>query len=49
MIMDCSALLYAACPSGEHPGSVRATLNGLGQHRIIYPLEYDCGCEDPRK
>jgi hypothetical protein len=48
VIADISVLLYAQCPTGKHPGSVRGTLDGIGRKRIPYPLQYDCGCEDPR-
>lgn len=48
MLADISVLLYAACPTGHHSGSVRATMNEFGAKHIPFPLQYDCGCTDPR-
>jgi hypothetical protein len=46
-----SVLLYPHCPTGHHPGSVHAYLVGYPvKHTVIpFPLQYACGCEDPRR
>ncbi|HEU4864616.1 MAG TPA: hypothetical protein VFT76_00085 [Actinomycetota bacterium] len=44
-----SILLFAACPTGEHVGSVIGTLHPNGKQTIDFPLRYECGCADPRR
>lgn len=49
MIADISVLLFAACPTGKHVGSVKGLLYPNGKRVILGPpLQYECGCEDPR-
>ncbi len=49
MNVDAAVLLSAACPTGQHVGSVIATLQPSGKVVVPWPPQYLCGCEDPRR